>query len=369
MNKLAQTTIYEDKSHIAKELQLIAELKALHPNGTFPLIEDPLKTKRTSTIGMFVLRPAKEAWNTPDSNALTSMYAVPGWAFNIKGLDGGWLVANANPVDQFRLGAQYGLSDAVMIGSTTVAKEGVGPRGHLWILSHVAAWLKTLYPSMEHDVMKQRAAWQKEGYLSSRKYPAQIVITRSGDAKSGENDFLKARIFTATHADGTPLECYILTSEEGAKKIRTRAQSFGLEGRIDDILIPLSPPGKPGEIDLARVPEFLYQPPYNMRIINHDGGQTILSEFSKAGVLPQMNLTLTRNASLYDVLRAAPIGEKITREAQKQQALATFDTNVQYFFPSSGGKLPKELIPVQIITDEPHDVAVVTFDARKLRGL
>ncbi len=45
-------------------------------------------------------------------------------AFNLKGKDGGGLIANGAAVDAYRLGMQYGLADAVMVGSNTVSIEG-----------------------------------------------------------------------------------------------------------------------------------------------------------------------------------------------------------------------------------------------------
>jgi len=372
MTALKQTTVYDDKTHIAKELPLIPELAAYHTGGTFVLVEDPLQTHRASIVGMFVLRPAKEGWTGP----VDSFYDAKQWAFNVKGADGGWLIANGNVVDAYRLALQYGVSDAVMVGSTTVAKEGVphgiGQKGYLWQPYGPAAWghLKAQDPALAGKIAKQRIEWQKEGYLSYRKYPAQIVITGSGEHRAGTRDILEASIFYEKHPDGTPIEAYILTSETGASRIRERASKYPLALGIDKLLLPLSPQGQPDKLDIAGVPKFLYDS-LGMRIVNHDGGQTILSEFSKAGALPQLNLTLGRTRSVTEVFRSYPLQHAPVpmSEPERQKLLSEFDTRVQYFFSNPEGKLPKELVAAQIITDVAQDVAVVTFDARALRGL
>lgn len=64
------------------------------------------------------------------------------------------------------------------------------------------------------------------------------------------------------HADGSgeAREVYILTSQLGAEKIRPRAIAKGIaEARIDAMIMTLSPAGEPGKIDVARVPQYLYE--------------------------------------------------------------------------------------------------------------
>lgn len=374
MNALEHKTAYENKTKIAVELPLIDELKEYHTNGTFALVEDPKRTKKALILGMFVLRPAQEAWKAPVLlDGHPTLYGPKKWAFNVKGADGGWLIANGSVVDAYRLALQYGVSDAVMVGSTTVAKEGV-PHGknpgYLWQPYGPANWphVKAADPQLYEKIMKQRQEWQRLGYLSNRRYPAQIVITQSG--KESSPDILDARIFHSAHPDGSPIEAYILTSKTGAERIKSRAAKFGLEGRIDEMLIVLSPKDAPEKLELSRVPQTLYDA-YGMMMVNHDGGQTILSEFSKAGVLPQINLTLARNQSVRDVLqeydlRHAPVG---MTEEQRDELLKTFEGRVQYFFTTSDGKIPRQLEPIQIITDGKDQVAVVAFDARNRKGL
>lgn len=129
---LRHQTIYEDKLKIAVSLPLTDNLKSLHINGTFPLMEDPLVQKSTTIIGMFVLRPKILPWVSPIIQAVPesetpvsvshSMFDLDDdWNYSCAGLEGGWLIADGNLLDPFRLGLQYGISDAVIIGSRTVS--------------------------------------------------------------------------------------------------------------------------------------------------------------------------------------------------------------------------------------------------------
>jgi len=369
--RLKHKNIYEDKSRIAVRFPLVPELQEIHENGYFPLLEDPKKTGKTTFIGMFVLRPSKEAWNSPIiQNGSPSLFDIKEWTYNIKGLDGGWMIANKNPMDAYRLALQYALSDAVIVGSTTAAVEGTphnDQEGYVWHPYNPVSWSQVVNedPDLLTKIMKQREELQKAGYLSDRKYPAQIVVTQSGNP-TNPRDILEAKIFHSTDPDGNPIEAYILTSETGAGRIRERAERFGLEDRMKDILIILSPDGNPDVIDLQRLPEVLYGEPYNIIIANHDGGATVLSEFAKAGILSQMNLTLTRKYSLEQVLRK--VNDPRVPESVKQEVLANFSERTDKFFSTEKGEIPQELVPVSIIADNIDEATVVTFDSRALAG-
>lgn len=369
MTMLAHRTVYEDASRIATSLSLGEELGALAGGGGFPLIEDPRASGRTAIVGMFVLRPARRAWTQPllDDGRPTSMFDVEDWCFNVRGLDGGWLIAGGNPLDAYRLALQYGLADAVIVGSNTVAKEGVdhdGKPGYLWQPYEPAKWpqLRSLDPDIESKIHTLRRHWQSLGVLSLRRYPAQIVVSQSGEHRPPARDLFEARIFSAKHPDGSPVEVHVLTSETGAERMRERAARYGLERRIDSILLPLSPVGRPAELDIARVPDLLMSK-LDVRIANHDGGATVLSKFSEAGVLAQINLTLMRGRSVFDALGASEQLDVAARDA----ALADFDSRRQLFF-SGNHRLPAALVPASVITDG-GDGVVATFDARALRGL
>ena len=146
---------------------------------------------------MFVLRPRDIAWMEPVLNELSmpheSIYNISNWAYNVKGLDGGWLISDRGTVDAYRLAFQYGISDAVMVGSRTVSEEGcncniimngneIEKSGYLWQPYEVCKWpqLYDIDNNLTQKISDQRTFLQSKGYISSRKYPAQIFVTYTG---------------------------------------------------------------------------------------------------------------------------------------------------------------------------------------------
>ncbi len=365
MNGLEHKEIYKNHGLAACTLDLGEDLGALGNGASFPLVEDPRQVNRTVIVGMFVLRPARVAWSPADGSV--DFASAQDWCFNVRGVDGGWLIAGGNPLDAYRLALQYGLSDAVIVGSNTVAKEGVDhgeQPGYLWQPYGPASWphLAAIDSHLTDRIANVRKDWQRQGVLSSRKWPAQIVVSQSGEHRPPANDLFQARVFSATHPDGTPVETYVLTSEAGAQRLRQRAGNHRLGRSVDEILVAISPPGQPEVLDIANVPEALRRR-FDIRIANHDGGQTVLSKFSEAGVVSQINLTLMRNASVFDVLRQDP---RLPAE-QRQRMIDEFDSRRQLFF-SGDHRLPRALKPMSVLSDG-GNALVASFDARALRGL
>ena len=373
MASLDHRCVYENDSSIALKLSLGDELGPLGRGATFPLVEDPRHSDHSTIVGMFVLRPARVAWTAslmdggaPQSKPV-SMFDAADWCFNVRGVDGGWLIAGGSPLDAYRLALQYGLADAVIVGSNTVSKEGVedgAQPGYLWQPYGPAAWphLAAIDADLTAKIARLRRSWQQQGVLSARKYPAQIVVSQSGEHRPPANDVLAASVFKQRHPDGSPIETYVLTSEAGAARLRARAAAQGLGDRIDSILLPLSPPEQPEALDIARVPRLLRQK-LDIRLANHDGGQTVLSKFSAAGVLPQINLTLMRNRAVFDLLTST---DRIPT-AELAGITNAFDTKRQLFW-SGNHKLPTTLQVMSVLTDG-DDGVVVSFDARGVRGL
>ncbi|MBI5504129.1 MAG: hypothetical protein HY899_04985 [Deltaproteobacteria bacterium] len=366
---LLQRTLYEDPGLIAARLPLGEELGALHPGGCFPLLEDPSRSARACIIGMFVLRPAHAPWTEPllDATGLPeSIYRASGWCFNVKGTHGGALIAAGNPLDAYRLALQYGATDAVIVASDTVAKEGVAhgsTRGYLWQPYGPPAWpqLAGADPDLLGKILRQRAKWQRLGLLSQRRYPAQIVVSQSGRRKDGMPDLLDAAIFSHKHPDGSPIEVYLLSSQAGAQRLRDRARARGTTLRIDHEILALSPRGEPEVLDVAAVPEML-RAHLDIRIADHDGGAIVMSKFAEAGALAQLNLTLMRGRSVREVLASTDRLEAARREA----LLESFDDRAQLFF-SGDHRLPRTLRPAYVIGNDGEGV-VVTLDLRGARG-
>jgi hypothetical protein len=106
---LKHRTIYTCEEDIAVKLPLTDALRAYHENGDFPLLENPNDSKRTVIIGMFVLRPglgkAVEGDVLDSDGYPRKIYDEDmDWVYNLDGIDGGWLIANLNSVDAYRLG-------------------------------------------------------------------------------------------------------------------------------------------------------------------------------------------------------------------------------------------------------------------------
>ena len=361
--------IYRDDAHVGAHVALGDELSHLGDGAEFALIEDPRLTDRTLIIGMFVLRPMTTPWTAPVvQDGVPCLSEGAGWCHNVSGLDGGGLIADGCAFDAYRLALQYGLSDAVLVGSGTVLTEGVahaGNPGYVWQPYGPASWphVASAEPQLDRKIGSTRQLWQQQGLLSSRRYPAQIIVTQSGNA-GAEHDLLEARVFSALHPDGSPLESYILTSHAGAERLRSRADSFGMRDRIASILLVCSPDGKPEELDIAAVPRMLRHR-LDIRIANHDGGCIVLSEFSKAGALAQINFTLMRNRSVLEVCRSN--ASKRLSPHELDQLFQNFESRCSFMFSGDRG-LPRNLRPVSILVDD-KEGTVVTFDARLQRGL
>ena len=239
--------------------------------------------------------------------------------------------------------------------------------------------LKSACPDALALINEQRKELQQQDILSARTHPAQIIFTHSGK-RQGDNDFLSARIFSATHPDGGLFECYVLTSEHGAENIRSRVSKLfpHLVERIEDMLITVPyHPINTTTMDISLVPHILYNL-LDIRIANHDGGKGVLRDFCKAGALSQVNLTLCREYSMKDIIfgRESVAGTVNSME-EEETALKSFASNVELFFTSNSAKernqsrgAPSGTIPVSwkeiyCVTDDKESMAVVTFDTRE----
>ena len=320
LSSMQHRTVFVSNDLVKVALPLGEKLqRSIHKDGSFFLCEDHHVTKRSCIIGMFVLRPSIDAWkggNDDDDDILTSMFDVRDWAYNYKGLDGGGCIANGSLVDAFRLSLHYGCTDAIIVGSNMVSTEGVEGK-YTWQASGPAGWphVAAVEPDLVAMIAETRRLWISMGYLSSRTQPANIVFTVSGERHAeSAHDFLESHIFHSEEGG----EVYILTSETGAMNIRKRAGHFGLQHRIDSMLIVSSPPEDPNEVDVQSIPALLYQK-FDMRLVNNDGGQTVLQKFSVAGALSQINITLCRGLALKEldaIVRLGHSDEDFTRNVQ-----------------------------------------------------
>lgn len=363
--------VFENSQKIAASLSLSSSLQSLiNSDCKFPLVRDPRITKQACIIGMFVLRPSETSWTGNFNDG--SMFGVPNWVYNLRGCDGGWLNANGNYLDAFRLALQYTMSDAVIVGSRLVSEEGCDDiidsfkKGYIWQPYGPCEWphIKSEDPNLFEKLREYRQELQLQGLISNRKYPAQIVITWSGKHFEGSNDFLRGRIFHDLHPDGTEIETYIITSVNGAKAIRERCHLFGLQHRIDSMLIIASPNNENDKIDLQSLPKLLFEK-YDLRVINNDGGQVVLQEFCSAGILSQLNLTLCRKLSLKQVISTT----SLLSDEMRVEAMTEYDNKISMFFKDDEyHRIPSTFVPVNIVTDTSQDVAVVCFDMTEINS-
>eukprot|EP01038_Epipyxis_sp_PR26KG_P007836 gene7836-10643_t len=375
MSYLLHETVFKNSDQVVLDLPFLPSLQQYHINGSFPLTKDPNVEESASIIGMFVIRPDNEPYIGNlvelDGSNPDSFYDNYNWSYNCAGLEGGWLISNRNPVDIYRLAIQYGLVDAVIIGSNTVSLEGVpneSKEGYIWQPYGPCQWkqLKDVDSELELKIALQRKEWQRLGYLSDRKYPAEIVFTWSGDKYQTSDDFLQGKIFNSTHPDGSEIEVYIITGQDGAAKIRSRAALYNLEHRINDMIIELPSiiENDKNSLDLSIIPSLLYKK-FGMKIVNHDGGQIVLDAFIKAGIICQLNLTLGRLLSLKEVVNTIDGIDDDKRE----EVLSDFNSRMSYFFNYRNEKnniihsIPRILNPVEVIIATPElEVAIVVLN-------
>jgi riboflavin biosynthesis pyrimidine reductase len=360
---------YKNETIETLSIPFTSRMKEFFANGDFPLITNPLVKRETVIIGMFILRPFDKSWSEKivRNTGSLSIYDVENWVYNIDGLSGGGVIANGNLMDGYRLAMQYAITDAVIIGSSTVINDGIpekdGSPGYMWLPQYCADWphLKAADPEMMSRFKEQRKLMQQLGYASQREYPAQIVVTRSGN--KSDPDLLSASIFHENLPDGSPIEVYIISSETGAAQIRKRAVEFNLENRIDDILIILSSDNNPDDIDLTKLPGVLFKD-YNIILANHDGGKKVLEAFCQAGIIDQFNFTFARKTSLRDAVKNNPDIDPETRKT----ILKDFKSRSKNFFDTENGVMPDNFPVAEIIVDEVDEAAVVLLDTRKIKS-
>ena len=125
---MRQKLSFEKLSAGAKHLQFTSKMKSAFGDevSSFPLVFDPNKELKALIIGMFVLRPAyKVSTNVSETLNDSDLHRMEDLAFNYNGIDGGWLIADRNSFDAFRVALQYGISDAIIVGTNTLSKEGI----------------------------------------------------------------------------------------------------------------------------------------------------------------------------------------------------------------------------------------------------
>lgn len=252
----------------------------------------------------------------------------------------------------------------MLFGSKVATTDGAvsaSSRGYIWQPYEVCSFghVYAADPNLAEAIAKQRREWQKLDLLSKRDFPAQILVTWTGEKKHAQHDFLASRIFHEKLPTGLPMEAYIVTSERGAWNIRQRAADFSLQNRIEDMLIVLPPSafspsgddlhvssnntttatdfetdGLSVDMDLSLLPTYLYEH-LDIRVANHDGGRDVLRAFARAGALSQLNLTLCQDRSAVEVLRgnSSYVVESGVHPSEYEDP--ALESKLQYFFDSA----------------------------------
>ena len=274
-------------------LPLPGALGALLEQDHETLCFDPRTASDALIIGSAVLRSAAVAVVASDvrKRGASALFEIDDWSHAVEGAAAGLVLSNGSLLDARRLALRYGLADAVLVGSTTVAEEGLpnrGQKGWTWtldtplgfpVLADHAALLSAAFADAQ---IRLRAG----GWRSSRCRPALIVITRGNDESPPA--------WLETPALQAP-DTWILTSRDGARRLVDLCRQAGPKAplapdRLAQMLLPHSATHTPSRIDLATLPRMLRER-LDVRIAAHDGGRRTLGAFSEAGALHQLDLT------------------------------------------------------------------------------
>jgi hypothetical protein len=304
-----------------------------------PLLVDPRRSHEALIVGSAVLRPATRELDreTVAREGFAAIATVAPWCHEIEGLPAGAVVSAGSRLDALRLAMHYALADAIIVGSATVAAEGLprdGRPGWRWhaetplgfpvLAEHRAAFAAGLQAT--------RSRWQELGILSARAAPALVVVTRAEDPAPPQ--WLRAPALQDA-------EAHLLTSRAGAERLSAwrRAGVSGIPA--DEAILCASPPGDPTALDLASVPRLL-RSRLDVRIAGHDGGRRTLAAFAAASALHQLNLTFVGRPAL---------------------ATAHPGRRGRAFFSSSGG--PAGAAPLISLLGADEDAWFAQFDNRQ----
>lgn len=253
-----------------------------------PLVFDPRHSEEALIVGSAVVRPAVEEVDREQvaRGGVAALAAVAEWCHEVDGLPAGAVVSAGSRLDAIRLAMHYALCDAILVGSATMAAEGLpldGRPGWRWRAETPLGFavLEAFRSSLAAALRATRARWQAAGILSARSAPALVVVTRAEGAAP------PAWLGAPALQEG---ESWVLTSRSGAERIAAW-RSAGIAGvPPEDAVLCASPPGEPAILDLAAVPRLLRER-LDVRIAGHDGGQKTLLAFAAASALHQLNLT------------------------------------------------------------------------------
>src|SRR5215469_7677366 len=181
-------------------------------------------------------------------------------SYKIKGQASGSTISGANPADRFIMGLLRASADAVMVGAQTV--RDVSPKD-LWIPEYT-------YPDAKHFYTEYRV-----NVLQKPEYPLMVIVSGSGRLE------LERAIFQ------TPgLRLVVITTSDGKGYLANAGAT-----KLSSVQVhALDASG--GSIAPAAILQLLYSQ-FEVRMLLHEGGPTLLAQFLAAEAVDELFLTLS----------------------------------------------------------------------------
>lgn len=297
MHGLEQRWLLRDPRRIALDAPFAAPLGELLGIDDHPFLADPRASAAAHIVGIAVVRAVSRAVAAPveDEEGTPGLTALEEWSHDVPGLPAGAVLSAGSMLDATRLTLHYGLRDAIIVGSATVAAEGLADapeRPWHWQAETPLEFgvLAPVRDRLAEGIRATRRDWQALGLLSERARPALVVVTA---ARSTERPRWLDAPALHTHADGSRAESWLLTSEAGAENARRWVSGTDLR------VLACSPAEDGRVLDAAAIPRLL-RDRLDARLVGHDGGRATLETFRLAGALPQLDLTLVGAPTLAD---------------------------------------------------------------------
>lgn len=280
--------LYSDPALQARRADFSPDLAALLGVADEPFVIDPARAREALIVGSAVVRAAERALLRADvaSRGVAAFSDVPHWWHEVEGLAAGAVVSAGSRLDAVRLARHYALTDAVLVGSATVAAEGLprnGLPGWRWSARTPLAFpaLADVRRPLADALRATRVRWQGAGLLSARMAPALVVVT--GARETAAPAWLAAPALREC-------EAWVLTSPAGAERLEAWRRA-GVEGvpAPERVLCAGTDEGDES-LAVAAVPRLLRER-LDVRIAGHDGGRRTLAAFAEAGALHQLDVT------------------------------------------------------------------------------
>lgn len=180
--------------------------------------------------------------------------------FDIPGQSGGGEISGGNEADRFIMGLLRASADAVIVGAGTA--HAVAPK-HRFAAEYVYPAAKDAYAHYRKEILKKP------------RDPLTVVVTGRGNL-----DISRA-LFRTSGAD-----VLVITSKIGRDRLLREGAGQLPSTQIRDLY------GLEGSVD-PRAIATLLETEFNVRLLLHEGGPTLLGSFVSAGILDELFLTMS----------------------------------------------------------------------------